>query len=113
MESQAALQRELQKAKHEAKEAIGKGNRIVFFSNHQIALRSIFKNLVKWQQDFEIQTDVSALLHDNFSFPFSIADEVDELESGDESGIASLYDSIEKYGKRGDGNFDVFLGNRG
>ena len=30
---------------------IGKGNKNVF-SNHQIALRSIFKNLVKWQQDF-------------------------------------------------------------
>ena len=32
-------------------EEIGKGNRYVF-SNHQIALGSIFKNLVKWQQDF-------------------------------------------------------------
>ena len=32
-------------------EVIGKGNRNVL-SNHQIALRSIFKNLVKWQQDF-------------------------------------------------------------
>ena len=30
---------------------IGKGNRNVF-CNHQMALRSIFKNLVKWQQDF-------------------------------------------------------------
>ena len=30
---------------------IGKGNRNVF-SIHQIALRSIFENLVKWQQDF-------------------------------------------------------------
>ena len=29
---------------------IGKGNKNVF-SNHQIALRSIFKNLIKWQQD--------------------------------------------------------------
>ena len=32
---------------------IGKGNRNVF-SNHQMALRSIFKNLVKWQQDLKI-----------------------------------------------------------
>ena len=30
---------------------VGKGNRNGF-SNHQIALRSIFKNLVTWQQDF-------------------------------------------------------------
>merc|ERR1719512_616113 len=51
----------------------------------------------------------------SFNFPIwsrpvmEMADEVEELESG----IESLYDSIEKYGKRGDGNFDVFLGNRG
>ena len=32
--------------------SIGKENKNVF-SNHQITLRSIFKNLVKWQQDFE------------------------------------------------------------
>ena len=32
----------------------------------------IFKNLVKWQQDFEILTDDSALLHDNFQFFISI-----------------------------------------
>ena len=31
--------------------AIGKRNKKSFF-NHQIALRSIFKNLDKWQQDF-------------------------------------------------------------
>ena len=30
---------------------IGKGNRN-FLSNHQIALRLIFRNLVKWEQDF-------------------------------------------------------------
>ena len=34
---------------------IGKGNRNVF-SNHQIALMSIFKNLVKWQQDLKISS---------------------------------------------------------
>ena len=32
-------------------DVIGKGNKNVL-SNHQIALRSIFINLVKWQQDF-------------------------------------------------------------
>ena len=32
---------------------LGKGNRNVF-SNHQIALWSIFKNLVKWQEDLKI-----------------------------------------------------------
>ena len=31
---------------------IGKRNENIF-SNHQIALRSIFKHLVKWQQDFQ------------------------------------------------------------
>merc|ERR1712045_372992 len=59
----------------------------------------------------------------SFNFPIwsrpvmemnEVTDETsDELESGVDAGIASLYDSIEKYGKRGDGNFDVFLGNRG
>ena len=41
--------------------------------------------------------------------------DVDESEDNEEleSGDANLYESIEKYGKRGDGNFDVFLGNRG
>ena len=34
---------------------IGKGNRNIF-SNHQIALMSIFKNLVKWQQDLKISS---------------------------------------------------------
>ena len=37
-------------------EAIGKGKRNVF-SSHQIALRSIFKNLVKWQQDLKISSN--------------------------------------------------------
>merc|ERR1712154_632462 len=59
----------------------------------------------------------------SFNFPIwsrpvmdmnEVTDEAsDDLESGVDAGIASLYDSIEKYGKRGDGNFDVFLGNRG
>ena len=31
---------------------IGKGNKNIF-SYHQMALRSFFKNLVKWQQDFK------------------------------------------------------------
>ena len=35
---------------------IGKGNKNIF-SNHQIALRSIFKNLVKWQQDLKISSN--------------------------------------------------------
>ena len=35
---------------------IGKGNKNVF-SNHQIALRSIFKNLVKWQQNLKISSN--------------------------------------------------------
>ena len=60
MESQAALQRELQKAKHEAKEAIGKGNKNVY-SNHQVALRSIFKNIVKWQQDLKISSNGNSI----------------------------------------------------
>ena len=34
---------------------IGKGNKNVF-SNNQIALRSFFKNLVKWQQDLKISS---------------------------------------------------------
>ena len=32
----------------------------------------IFKNVVKWQQDFDVQTDNSALLHDIFQFFLSI-----------------------------------------
>ena len=36
--------------------SIGKGNRNVF-SNHQIALRSIFKNLIKWHQDLKISSN--------------------------------------------------------
>ena len=40
---------------------IGKGNKNVF-SNHQIVLRSIFKNLVKWQQDFKILSNGNKIL---------------------------------------------------
>jgi len=36
-------------------------------------------------------------------------EDVEDVEDEDED----LYESIEKYGKRADGNFDVFLGNRG
>ena len=36
--------------------AIGKGNKNIF-SNHQIALRSISKNCVKWQQDIKISSN--------------------------------------------------------
>merc|ERR1719211_429751 len=65
-----------------------------------------------------------AFLHgspNSFNFPIwtRSAMNVDESEDDvelepemDEAGIANLYDSIEKYGKRGDRNFDVFLGNR-
>ena len=60
IESSGISKDELVKKAWEARDAavhrknnaeIGKGNKNVF-SNHQIALRSIFKNLVKWQQDF-------------------------------------------------------------
>merc|ERR1712153_174351 len=61
-----------------------------------------------------------AFLHgspNGFNFPIwtRSAMDVDESEDNEEleSGDANLYESIEKYGKRGDGNFDVFLGNRG
>lgn len=66
-----------------------------------------------------------AFLHgspNSFNFPIwtRSAMDVDESEDDvelepemDEARIANLYDSIEKYGKRGDRNFDVFLGNRG
>merc|ERR1712212_1022301 len=66
-----------------------------------------------------------AFLHgspNSFNFPIwtRSAMDVDESEDDvelepemDEAGTANLYDSIEKYGKRGDRNFDVFLGNRG
>jgi len=61
-----------------------------------------------------------AFLHgspNSFNFPIwtRSAMDVDESEDNEEleSGDANLYESIEKYGKRGDGNFDVFLGNRG
>merc|ERR1711874_936545 len=65
-----------------------------------------------------------AFLHgspNSFNFPIwtrsaldvDESEDNDELESGDVAGIANLYDSIEKFGKRGEGNFDVFLGNRG
>jgi len=39
-------------------------------------------------------------------------DDNEEFESGEVADIANFYEGIEKYGKR-DGNFDVFLGNRG
>merc|ERR1711892_1609620 len=59
-----------------------------------------------------------AFLHgspNSFNFPIwtRSAMDVDESEDNEEleSGDANLYESIEKYGKRGDGNFDVFLGN--
>lgn len=39
-------------------------------------------------------------------------DDDEEFESGEIADIANFYEGIEKYGKR-DGNFDVFLGNRG
>merc|ERR1719348_2592473 len=39
-------------------------------------------------------------------------DDDEEFESGEVADIANFYEGIEKYGKR-DGNFDVFLGNRG
>merc|ERR1712086_680302 len=59
-----------------------------------------------------------AFLHgspNSFNFPiwshpqFEDVEDVEEDEDEDED----LYESIEKYGKRADGNFDVFLGNRG
>merc|ERR1712212_920587 len=61
-----------------------------------------------------------AFLHgspNSFNFPIwtRSAMDVDESEDNEEleSRVANLYESIEKYGKRADGNFDVFLGNRG
>merc|ERR1712008_422487 len=51
----------------------------------------------------------------SFNFPiwshpqFEDVEDVEDVEEEDED----LYESIEKYGKRADGNFDVFLGNRG
>merc|ERR1712153_81220 len=59
-----------------------------------------------------------AFLHgspNSFNFPiwshpqFEDVEDVEDVEDEDEE----LYESIEKYGKRADGNFDVFLGNRG
>merc|ERR1711935_163137 len=59
-----------------------------------------------------------AFLHgspNSFNFPiwshpqFEDVEDVEDVEDEDED----LYESIEKYGKRADGNFDVFLGNRG
>merc|ERR1712129_82245 len=59
-----------------------------------------------------------AFLHgspNSFNFPiwshpqFEDVEDVEDVKDEDED----LYESIEKYGKRADGNFDVFLGNRG
>merc|ERR1712203_598138 len=61
-----------------------------------------------------------AFLHgspNSFNFPIwtppQFADVEEPEEDVAEDVAEDLYESIEKYGKRADGNFDVFLGNRG
>ena len=58
-----------------------------------------------------------AFLHgspNSFNFPIWTPPQfVEDVEEPEEDEDEDLYESIEKYGKRADGNFDVFLGNRG
>ena len=58
-----------------------------------------------------------AFLHgspNSFNFPIWSNPQFEDVEEPEEDiEDEDLYESIEKYGKRADGNFDVFLGNRG
>merc|ERR1711997_1400087 len=57
-----------------------------------------------------------AFLHgspNSFNFPIWTHPQFEDVEEPEEDVDEDLYESIEKYGKRADGNFDVFLGNRG
>merc|ERR1711990_1123035 len=57
-----------------------------------------------------------AFLHgspNSFNFPIWTHPQFEDVEEPEEDQDEDLYESIEKYGKRADGNFDVFLGNRG
>merc|ERR1712172_382113 len=57
-----------------------------------------------------------AFLHgspNSFNFPIWSPPQFEDVEEPEEDEDEDLYESIEKYGKRADGNFDVFLGNRG
>merc|ERR1711997_1350584 len=57
-----------------------------------------------------------AFLHgspNSFNFPIWSPPQFADVEEPEEDEDEDLYESIEKYGKRADGNFDVFLGNRG
>merc|ERR1711997_1203175 len=57
-----------------------------------------------------------AFLHgspNSFNFPIWSPPQFEDVEEPEEDVDEDLYESIEKYGKRADGNFDVFLGNRG
>merc|ERR1712172_246772 len=57
-----------------------------------------------------------AFLHgspNSFNFPIWTPPQFEDVEEPEEDEDEDLYESIEKYGKRADGNFDVFLGNRG
>merc|ERR1711997_908265 len=57
-----------------------------------------------------------AFLHgspNSFNFPIWTPPQFEDVEEPEEDVAEDLYESIEKYGKRADGNFDVFLGNRG
>merc|ERR1712083_145389 len=57
-----------------------------------------------------------AFLHgspNSFNFPIWTHPQFEDVEEPEEEVDEDLYESIEKYGKRADGNFDVFLGNRG
>merc|ERR1711997_183668 len=49
----------------------------------------------------------------SFNFPIWSPPQFEDVEEPEEDEDEDLYESIEKYGKRADGNFDFFLGNRG
>merc|ERR1711935_540122 len=57
-----------------------------------------------------------AFLHgspNSFNFPIWSHPQFEDVEEPEDDEDEDLYESIENYGKRSDGNFDVFLGNRG
>merc|ERR1719491_1149897 len=57
-----------------------------------------------------------AFLHgspNSFNFPIWSHPQFEDVEEPEEDEDEDLYESIEHCGKRADGNFDVFLGNRG
>merc|ERR1712238_270392 len=57
-----------------------------------------------------------AFLHgspNSFNFPIWSHPQFEDVEEPEDDEDEDLYESIENYGKRSDGNFDVFLGNLG